>query len=134
MVLILGKVYENNSEFIWKIQGRIPIPSSANLTDYSSISFHTRGHLPLYVAITSQENSRLWIGIMDTELKLTSGKMNSFPQSDYQCSIKYCNVEGIAWKSKQQLYAVSDKMKSNGLQSSLCWEKDQNIHLFQLPK
>ena len=54
--------------------------------------------------------------------------------------MQYCNIEGIHWVTHgggedrpQMLVAVSDKMKSKGRQPAACHDKDQSVHLFQLP-
>jgi hypothetical protein len=53
-------------------------------------------------------------------------------QSKEECLIQYCNIEGVAWRSKDQLIIVSDKAKVD--QDAACIEKDQSIHYFVLPE
>merc|ERR1711935_1130251 len=105
-------------------------------------------HSTKTVAITSQENSQLWIGELsggtdgefDPETATFSkGQVYDFPRSS-SCEVLYCNIEGIHWVSPggddtrpQMLVAVSDKMKSGGRQSAACQDKDQSVHLFTLP-
>jgi hypothetical protein len=48
-----------------------------------------------------------------------------------QCLIKYCNIEGVTWQSKNQLILVSDKSKKD--QDAICNEEDQSIHYVSLP-
>ena len=115
--------------------------------DYSALAVH---HSTQAVAVTSQENSQLWIGSLsggsDGEFDPATaafgeGKVYDFPRTTGGCEVQYCNVEGIHWvsggkdteKSPQMLVAVSDKMKSKGRQPASCFDKDQSVHLFSLP-
>jgi hypothetical protein len=50
---------KEESSCVWKTIRTIDIPSSAYFHDYSAISLHVQND---YVAITSQEDSLLWIG------------------------------------------------------------------------
>ena len=99
------------------------------------------------VAVTSQENSQVWIGALSggangdfvpEEAKFEEGKVYDFPR-DANCNLQYCNIEGIHWVegggpgTPQVLVGVSDKMKSKGKQSFTCGPKDQSVHLFALP-
>ena len=110
-------------------------------------------HSTQAVAITSQENSQLWIGELSTgsdgefdpeKAAFSQGTVYDFPRTADTCQVQYCNVEGIHWVSggkktesdadpPQMLVAVSDKMKSKGRQSAACQDKDQSVHLFMLP-
>jgi len=130
---------------LWKTKRVINLPKTANFIDYSAFAVH---HSTQAVAITSQENSQLWVGQLsggsdesfdpDTA-EFTDGKVFDFPRTSTTCELQYCNIEGIHWVSgsekgtPQMLVAVSDKMKSRGRQSATCQDKDQSIHLFMLP-
>jgi len=97
---------------------------------------------PTYVAITSQENSQVWIGTIEEINEspffqispLKKDTMYNLPRAievPDQCPITYCNIEGIAWQEKNQLILVSDKSKKD--QDAICTEKGQSIHYFVLP-
>lgn len=102
---------------LWETVRVIKIPKSAEFIDYSDIDISADGR----VAITSQENSAVWIG---TVVGLENGIINpdlfefvngsgvtyQFPKS-YDCHTIYCNVEGIHWMNNEMLMGVSDKMK-----------------------
>lgn len=102
---------------IWETVRMIHIPKSVQFIDYSAIDITDDGR----VAITSQENSALWIGaavgisngIIDPEafeFNEESGDTFQFPKSD-DCHTIYCNIEGIHWMNNEMLMGVSDKMK-----------------------
>lgn len=129
----------------WQPVGTFDLPSSVHFTDYSAISiYHQESReLPTYVAVTSQENSQLWIGLIEQIneepfFRLSSLHKNTvynLPRSTEtasECQIKYCNIEGVAWRGKNQLILVSDKAKSD--QDIHCLEKDQSIHYLVLPE
>ena len=114
--------------------------------DYSALALH---HATKAVAITSQENSQIWIGSLTTgsngEFDPLTAEFEETAVYDMPraatCAVQYCNVEGIAWvedggdesDAPRVLVGVSDKMKSKGKQAFTCLEKDQSFHLFQLP-
>ncbi|KAK9172741.1 Uncharacterized protein cmbei_5003980 [Cryptosporidium meleagridis] len=125
------------SKCIWKSIRMINIPKEANFQDYSSID--TRGNK---VAITSQEDSSIWIGEIDygdgeyldpDKIQLLpNGRVYHFPR-DHVCDFKYCNVEGVSFISDNMIVTVSDKMKKKSRQSPKCLHKDQSIHIFAIP-
>jgi len=131
---------------LWKTKRVLELPPTANFVDYSAFAVH---HSTQAVAVTSQENSQLWVGELsgasdgtfDPETaEFTAGKVYDFPRASATCGVQYCNIEGIHWVSgkadegtPQMLVAVSDKMKSKGRQSGACQDKDQSVHLFTLP-
>ena len=134
----------------WKTVKVLALPASVKFVDYSALAVH---HSTQAVAITSQENSQLWIGELSTgsdgefdpeKAAFSEGTVYDFPRTADTCQVQYCNVEGIHWVSggkktesdadpPQMLVAVSDKMKSKGRQSAACQDKDQSVHLFMLP-
>ncbi|KAL3128263.1 putative transmembrane domain-containing [Cryptosporidium hominis] len=125
------------SKCIWKSVRMINIPKEANFQDYSSID--VRGNK---VAITSQEDSSIWIGEIDygdgeyldpykIQL-LPNGRVYYFPR-DHVCDFKYCNIEGVSFISDNMIVTVSDKMKKKNRQSPKCLHKDQSIHIFAIP-
>jgi hypothetical protein len=125
---------------MWKTIRHISIPSSADFQDYSAITINSKGR----VAITSQEESQVWMGTLThTENGVfdpqkseftddESNKILNFPR-DTNCEVVYCNIEGIHWVNDELLVGVSDKMKSRGKQDFRCLEKDQSIHMFVMP-
>ena len=117
------------------------IPSSANFADYSAMAVNKND----VVAITSQEDSQVWIGRLlgkqaDTDLwdidamefDPSEAHIFDFPK-DIECATNYCNIEGINWLDDQTLMAASDKMKGHGKQDARCKAKDQSVHVFALP-
>lgn len=141
MKKVLGE-FSGGHKCQWKTVRTMTIPESAFFQDYSALAVEqSTGR----VAITSQENSQVWIshlthfedGHFDPELSEftdVKAKVFDFPR-DTNCEVVYCNIEGIHFHpdNKNILIAVSDKMKSGGKQSFRCQEKDQSIHLFNLP-
>ncbi|CAF3808173.1 unnamed protein product [Rotaria magnacalcarata] len=130
---------------LWEPVSTFDLPSSVHFNDYSAISiYHQESYeLPTYVAVTSQENSQLWIGLIE-ELdqapffdasslhKTTVYDLPRATQAGSNCQVKYCNIEGVAWRGKNQLILVSDKAKSD--QHIDCIEKDQSVHYLSLPE
>ena len=141
-VIAMKKIEQNstNSTCLWGTVKEIAIPPSANFLDYSAISMTADGR----VAITSQEDSVVWIGqllgldetgrldLESASFDLLQGEVYSFGRSDI-CTTKYCNVEGIHFLNDEMLIAVSDKMKSKGKQDFRCMEMDQSVHVFVMP-
>lgn len=127
---------------IWKTIREIPIPKSANFLDYSSITVTASTGK---VAISSQEDSQIWIGKLlgidstgNGRLNVTAAEfvedsnseVSYFPMSN-DCQIEYCNIEGIQLLGENMLMAVSDKTKSS--QHFRCLQKEQSVHVFVLP-
>lgn len=122
-VIAMKKVVEEDGSCSWSTIREIKLPSSADFHDYSDISVDRNGR----VAITSQEDSTVWIGrivgknddglwdIDILEFNDDDFKLYDFPRND-QCKKVYCNIEGIHWMGDNMLMAVSDKMKSKGKQ------------------
>lgn len=131
---------DSNGGCLWETVRIIHIPKSVNFMDYSDISVRPDGK----VAITSQEDSALWIGQIDgikdgilrpEQLGFIEDDeydLYQFPLSD-KCKKSYCNVEGITFINDDMVMAVSDKMKGKGKQPFHCFEKDQSVHVFALP-
>jgi hypothetical protein len=106
----------------------IDIPATADFIDYSGMAL--RGNR---MAITSQENSAIWVGTFDVEqLEFTSeGTVYNFPR-DNHCDMIYCNVEGIQWLDDVRIVIASDKAKKD--QPFRCVAKEQRVHIFALPE
>lgn len=145
---VVVMAYEEGKDgCFWKTVRVLDLPPSLRFVDYSAIAIH---HSTQSVAITSQENSQVWVGKLDggsdgefepLVAKFSEGATYDFPRSDSSCEVIYCNVEGIHWISEAAeggkmpgtLVAVSDKMKSKGRQPAACHDKDQSVHLFAMP-
>ena len=107
----------------WKASHSIKLPKKADFEDYAALSY--RFH---QIVVVSQASARLWVARVDEKTRTIvpgSGALYRFPNKSYG------NIEGIAWLTPNTLVAVSDKIKSD--QPARCAEKDQSIHLFQLP-
>lgn len=137
--VVLMKKSEGLSQCIWETVRVVNLPESAAFLDYSAIDINSDGR----VAITSQEDSALWLGqakgvsngVIDPntfEFDVDSGKVLHFPR-DPGCHTIYCNIEGIHFMNDEMLMAVSDKMKGRGKQDFRCHDKDQSIHAFVIP-
>jgi hypothetical protein len=114
--------------------------------DYSSVSIFRRNSfdkLPSYIAVTSQEESQVFIGIIEEIPQAPYFKISTLPKNTIyntprllypndECLIQYCNIEGVTWRAKNQLILVSDKSKP--VQGTACIETDQSIHYFTLPE
>lgn len=135
-IVVMQKFKTDGDDCVWRTIKLLSIPLTANFHDYSAIALAETG----VVAITSQEDSKIWIGellntdsIKDIAFDNSVGHVYSYPVSLSNCSHIYCNVEGVHFLSGGLLIGVEDKMKSRGRQSYSCFEKDQSIHLFALP-
>jgi hypothetical protein len=113
----------------WLHSRTIALPKSLPFVDYSGMSIDN-GH----VAIVSQVNSMLWVGRFD-EVEWAwrdAGQLYEFPRSDTG-TLRYGNIEGIAWLTRTRVVAVSDKRKKKGQPDKGLSEKDQSIHIFDIP-
>jgi hypothetical protein len=111
----------------WDWVGKIRLPRSLLFEDYSSIA--ADGDC---LAVVSQTNSALWVGTLASSSWqiVDEGITYTFPRNaDGQ--VIYGTIEGVSWISSNRIVAVSDKAKSN--QSGICREKDQSIHIFEIP-
>jgi len=136
-IVVMQKAMRNGTCF-WDTVNVIKVPSTAMFRDYSALALFGNK-----IAITSQVNSQLWIGLIefgDGEfIKPESisipegGKVFDFPRGP-NCEVQYCNIEGVAFINNSTVVAVSDKMKNHGRQSYNCFAKDQSIHVFVLPE
>jgi len=115
---------DGSSSCEWSTLRKLHIPASAYFKDYSAATVDHNGR----VAISSQEDSAIWIGQLlgrddktglwdldKLEFDPNEGTIYSFPKND-NCETIYCNIEGIHWINSEMLMAVSDKMKSGGKQ------------------
>jgi hypothetical protein len=113
----------------WRHSDTIELPTSLPFVDYSGMSTdHGR------VAIVSQENSMLWVGEFDEAgwSWRDDGQLYEFPRSD-DGSIRYGNIEGVGWISPTRIVAVSDRRKKRSQTDERLAEKDQSVHVFDIP-
>ena len=113
----------------WSHYRAIPLPSSLPFVDYSGMSVDNGR-----VAIVSQVNSMLWIGQLN-EANWTwrdTGQLYEFPRSD-NGSIRYGNIEGVGWITSSRIVTVSDRRKKKVQPDKGLSEKDQSIHIFEIP-
>ena len=137
--MVVMQKKENEKDCVWETIRMINIPRSAYFEDYSDIAMDGNGR----VAISSQEESQLWVGqllgqnengewdIEQMDFDPSVGQVFDFPKND-KCKTVYCNIEGVHWISNDTIMAVSDKMKK-GKQNTRCAEKDQSVHIFVVP-
>jgi hypothetical protein len=107
--------------------GKIRLPRTLRFEDYSSIAADGDR-----LAVVSQVNSALWVGSLAPSSWdiVDEGITYTFPRTaDGQ--VIYCNIEGVSWTDSNRIVVVSDKAKSK--QEELGREKDQSIHIFEIP-
>jgi hypothetical protein len=117
----------------WQTVARIPAP--VDFGDYSDIAIGGNGR----VAITSQEDARLWIGrLSDGDWAYTGpGEIYALPEGDRDGHVGnggyriYGNIEGVSWIGERRVVLVSDRGKAS--QPAYTRHKDQSIHIFDLP-
>jgi hypothetical protein len=117
----------------WEKEAEIILPSTVTFNDYSDIAIYGNK-----VAITSQEDSQLWIGDLSaTSWSITGGTAYELPKGSSSgvvgagTNVLYGNIEGVSFISNTQIVLVSDKAKSD--QPSYQKYKDQSVHIFNLP-
>jgi hypothetical protein len=113
----------------WAHAATIALPATLPFVDYSGMSLdHGR------VAVVSQVNSMLWVGEFDETgwAWRDAGQLYEFPRSD-QGTIRYGNIEGVSWISPARIVTVSDRRKKKNQPDQKLAEKDQSIHIFDIP-
>jgi hypothetical protein len=113
----------------WAHSATIALPTTVPFVDYSGMSIDNGR-----VAIVSQVNSMMWIGRFD-EAGWTwhdHGQLYEFPRSE-KGKIRYGNIEGVGWISPTRVVTVSDRRKKKDQPDKRLAEKDQSIHLFDIP-
>ncbi|CAF3271423.1 unnamed protein product [Rotaria socialis] len=141
-ILVLEKKEATKTSLCsWEPVGTLVIPSTVHFDDYSSLSIYHRkaNELPAYVAVTSQQMSQVWVGMIEEIYQapffslssLNNNTIYDLPRTHAatsECGMKYCNIEGVAWQDGSELILVSDKAKND--QDTQCREKEQSIHYF----
>jgi hypothetical protein len=113
----------------WRHLRAIELPSSLPFVDYSGMSIDNGR-----VAIVSQENSMLWVGQFDEAgwKWRDSGQLYEFPRSK-KGAIRYGNIEGVGWLTPSRIVTVSDRRKKKDQPDEKLSEKDQSVHIFEIP-
>lgn len=113
----------------WSHSRTITLPGTLPFVDYSGMSID-EGH----VAIVSQENSMLWIGQFDEAgwTWYNKGQIYEFPRFE-DGTIRYGNIEGVAWITRTRVVTVSDRRRKENQPDKALAEKDQSIHIFDIP-
>jgi hypothetical protein len=113
----------------WRHLRTIALPDSLPFVDYAGMSIDNGR-----VAIVSQVNSMLWIGHFDEAgwKWRNSGQLYEFPRSK-NGAIRYGNIEGVAWLTPSRIVTVSDRRKKKAQPDERLSEKDQSIHIFEIP-
>jgi hypothetical protein len=113
----------------WAHAREIALPKTVPFVDYSGMSTD-RGR----VAIVSQVNSMLWVGRFDEAgwKWRDAGQLFEFPRSK-DGTIQYGNVEGVDWLTATRIVVVSDRRKKKDQPDKGLAEKDQSIHIFDIP-
>ena len=76
----------------------------------------------------------LWVGQFKEDVWewLDAGQLYEFPRCD-DGSIRYGNIEGVGWLTPSRVVTVSDKRKKKSQPDKGLAEKDQSIHIFEVP-
>jgi len=113
----------------WRHSRAIALPPSLPFVDYSGMSIEDGR-----VAIVSQENSMLWVGEFNEAhwQWRDEGQLYEFPRSD-NGSIRYGNIEGVSWISPTRIVTVSDRRKKKKQPDKRLSDKDQSVHIFDIP-
>ncbi|MHC4404102.1 MAG: hypothetical protein ACYTG0_30980 [Planctomycetota bacterium] len=114
----------------WAHCDTIALPTSVPFVDYSAMAIDNGR-----VAVVSQVNSMLWVGQFDEAdwMWHNAGQLYEFPRTD-KGSIRYGNVEGVGWVTQRRIVTVSDKRKKKTQPDKTLSEKDQSIHIFDIPE
>ena len=91
----------------WLHSRTVALPKTLPFVDYSGMSLDSGR-----VAIVSQVNSMLWVGLLD-EANWTwhnEGQLYEFPRSN-NGAVRYGNIEGVGWITSTRIVTVSDKRK-----------------------
>jgi hypothetical protein len=122
------QLFEKNKK-AWLHSGTIALPESVPFVDYSGMSIDNGR-----VAVVSQVNSMLWVGqFVEADWAWRDdGQLYEFPRSE-DGSIRYGNIEGVAWIAPTRVVTVSDRRSKKKQPDKGLSEKDQSIHIFEIP-
>jgi hypothetical protein len=113
----------------WQHALAIALPNSLPFVDHAGMSIDNG-----QMAIVSQVNSMLWVGQLDeTDWTIRDeGRLFEFPRSD-DGAIRYGNIEGVAWLTPKRIVTVSDRRSKKNQPDKTLSEKDQSVHIFEIP-
>jgi hypothetical protein len=79
-------------------------------------------------------DDRTEIGRFSDDLRTwrDAGQLYQFPRSE-SGKIRYGNIEGVAWISPTRIVTVSDRRKKKNQPDKALSEKDQSVHIFDIP-
>jgi hypothetical protein len=122
------QLFEKNRK-CWRHLHTIALPTTVPFVDYSGMSVDNGR-----VAIVSQVNSLLWLSQFDeTNWNWRDdGQLYEFPRFD-DGTIQYGNIEGVGWINPTRIVTVSDRRKKATQPEKALSEKDQSIHIFDIP-
>lgn len=112
----------------WSHFGTVKLPKSVGFVDYSGMGLDNG-----CVAVVSQENSMLWIGMFEESTWdwRDEGRIYEFPRTPAG-EIRYGNIEGVSWITPRRIVTVSDRRKND--QPEHFADTDQSIHVFDIPQ
>ena len=113
----------------WAHSRTIALPASLPFVDYSGMSIDNGR-----VAVVSQVNSMLWVGQFDEASWdwRDDEQLYEFPRSE-SGKIRYGNIEGVSWITPTRIVTVSDRRKKKNQPDKGLSEKDQSVHIFDIP-
>ena len=122
------QLFEKKKKSWWHLRA-IALPTSVPFVDYSGMSID-KGR----VAIVSQVNSMLWVGQFDEAdwNWRNDGQLYEFPRFK-NGAIRYGNIEGVGWLTPTRIVTVSDRRKKSDQPDKRLAEKDQSVHIFDIP-
>jgi uncharacterized protein YjiK len=111
----------------WGHKRTLKLPKAVRFRDYSGMDVDGAR-----IAVVSQDSSALWIGELrgDGLGFLDDGRIFYFPRDDSGKRI-YCNIEGVAWITPEEIAVVSDR-RNKDVQKRRCKRKAQSIHIFSI--
>lgn len=133
--IVMKKEILQDGSCQWSTYRELEIPKTADFTDYSDITISDQGR----VAITSQEDSKVWIGKLDGQnadglwdiddmaFDMTQLHVYGFPR-DHHCNIIFCNVEGKAKKTSSKHFGPLRQLEE-WQQILLQWQTVSYSHL-----
>jgi len=113
----------------WRHSRPIALPATIPFVDYSGMSVDNGR-----VAIVSQVNSMLWVGEFAESAWSwrDAGKLYEFPRT-VDGGIRYGNIEGVSWITPTRIVTVSDRRKKKDQPDRCLSDKDQSVHIFDIP-
>jgi len=115
----------------WATQKTLKLPESVAFLNYSDLALQSNADGTYSVLVVSRKSSLLWLGTLSTSdwSFSAAGSFYTFPH-DAEGTVQYCSVEGVTFLGPSVIAAVSDS--SDG--SKPCIDREESIHIFQLPQ